>query len=70
MEDYEYFNTLKNLIAEKGSRMPAGTKAKAEKLLIVPETISKDLTHFTTDPRLMLEHRGKIARMIEYLVDL
>ncbi len=70
MEDYEYFNMLKNLIAEKSSKMPAGTKAKAEKLLIVPEAISKDLTHFTTDPRLMLEHRNKIARMIEYLFNL
>jgi hypothetical protein len=29
--------------------------------------ISQDLTHFTDDPRLMLEHRARVARMIERL---
>jgi len=67
MEDYEYFYMLKNLITEKSAKIPADLKTRAERLLIVPEAISKDMTHFTTDPRLMLEHRDKIARMIERL---
>ena len=68
MEDYEYFWLLDQAVqkAEK-----AGTHrellAEARALLKVPEEISKDLTHFTTDPRLMLAHRDKIARMIEQL---
>jgi len=33
----------------------------------VPSDVSKDLTHFTTDPRVMLEHRDRVARMIERL---
>ncbi len=68
MEDYEYFWLLDQAVqkAEK-----AGTHrdllAEARGLLKVPEEISKDLTHFTTDPRLILAHRDKIARMIERL---
>ncbi len=68
MEDYEYFWLLDQAVkkAEK-----AGTHrellAEARGLLKVPEEISKDLTHFTTDPRLKLAHRDKVARMIERL---
>ena len=68
MEDYEYFWLLDQAVrkAEK-----AGTHrellAEARGLLKVPEEISKDLTHFTTDPRLLLAHRDKVARMIERL---
>lgn len=41
--------------------------AEAETLLVVPESVSKVLTHFTTDPRPLLEHRDRVARMIERL---
>lgn len=33
----------------------------------VPGEVSQDLTHFTTDPRRLLEHRDRMARMIERL---
>jgi hypothetical protein len=29
--------------------------------------VSQDTTHFTTDPRLMLAYRERVARMIERL---
>ena len=41
--------------------------AEARQLLTVPPTVSQNLTHFTTDPRPILEHRDKVARMIERL---
>jgi hypothetical protein len=68
MEDYEYFWLLEREMkrVESLKREPALTR-EAQGLLLVPEAISKDLTHFTTDPRPMLEHRNKVARMIEKL---
>jgi hypothetical protein len=35
--------------------------------LKVPNGVSQDLTHFTTDPRVMLDHRDRVARLIERL---
>jgi hypothetical protein len=68
MEDYEYFwlldREVQRLEVAKGD---AGLIAEGKRLLVVPPEVSKDLTHFTTDPRPMLEHRDKIARMIERL---
>ncbi len=68
MEDYEYFWLLKHAIerAEQNGTQKELTRA-ARELLSIPEEISKDLTHFTTDPRLMLNHRDRVARMIEQL---
>ena len=40
---------------------------QARELLKVPNEVSQDLTHFTTDPRVMLAHRDRVARMIERL---
>jgi hypothetical protein len=68
MEDYEYFwllqQEVERVAAAKGET--AAVK-KARKLLKVPDDISKDTKHFTTDPRLLLQHRDRIARMIERL---
>ncbi|OGV58568.1 MAG: hypothetical protein A2283_00530 [Lentisphaerae bacterium RIFOXYA12_FULL_48_11] len=67
MDDYEYFYMLKQQIER--ARGKAGKKliAEAEKLLVVPENISKDTTHFTFDIRPVMEQRRKIAGMIEKL---
>lgn len=65
IEDYEYLWTLKQLLKrvhEKGQSAP-----QAEQLLIVPDHLSQDLTHFTVDPRKIIEHRAHIAAMIEKL---
>lgn len=79
MEDYEYFwlldqqvKRLERMTREASNRGRPNREterllAEAKQLLVVPEAISKDLTHFTNDPRLMLEHRDKLARMIETL---
>ena len=40
---------------------------QARELLRVPGEISKDTTHFTTDPRVMLQYRDRVAQMIERL---
>jgi len=40
---------------------------QARGLLKVPNDVSEDLTHFTTDPRKMLIHRDRVARLIERL---
>ena len=39
---------------------------EARRLLVIPED-STDLTHFTADPRPLLTHWDRIARMIEQL---
>ena len=68
MEDYEYFWLLQREV-ERARKIPAAANdvREAEALLIVPKEISTDLTHFTTDPRLMMNHRDHMARMIERL---
>ncbi|MDW8290863.1 MAG: DUF4091 domain-containing protein, partial [Armatimonadota bacterium] len=67
VEDYEYFVILQRLVERTRGKAPAALLAEAEKLLQVPAHISQDLTNFTKDPRPLLEHRRKIARMIERL---
>jgi hypothetical protein len=68
MEDYEYFWLLqaaaKHELAWHGD---TELLKQAHELLKVPNDVSQDLTHFTTDPRLMLAHRDRVARMIECL---
>ena len=68
MEDYEYFWFLQREV-ERVATLKGGTQLvqEARQPLRVPDEISKDLVHFTTDPRLMLQHRECIARMIERL---
>jgi len=68
MEDYEYFWLLQQQIEHlRDSKGKAALLAEARQLLQIPTAISRDLTHFTDDPRLMLEHRARVARMIERL---
>jgi hypothetical protein len=65
MEDYEYLWLLQQEIQRlepKARARAAVDKAKA--LLVVPAAVSQDLTHFTTDPRILLRHRDQVARMI------
>jgi Glycoside hydrolase 123, catalytic domain len=68
MEDYEYFWLLREAVASaREKRGQEDWVKQADGLLTVPAEISRDLKHFTTDPRAMLEHRDRIARMIERL---
>jgi hypothetical protein len=68
LEDYEYFWLLDQEVKRVATlNRQSDLVAEAKRLLVVPETVSKDLTHFTTDPRLLLEHRDQVARMVERL---
>ena len=60
VEDYEYFALLRELLKSKPD-------AAAEALLKAPASVFTDMTHFSTDPTPLLEHREKLARAIERL---
>ena len=68
MEDYEYFWMLQQASQrELVRRGETDLYQQACELLKVPNEVSQDLTHFTTDPRVMLAYRDRVARMIERL---
>jgi len=68
MEDYEYLWLLQQAIQRLQSAKGQSELVKqATGLLKVPADVSEDLTHFTTDPRPILEHRDRVAKMIERL---
>jgi hypothetical protein len=67
VEDYEYFWKLQSEWNRVSSSAPVELQRTVPELLEVPREISRDLTHFTTDPRVLLIHREKMARMIERL---
>lgn len=68
MEDYEYLWLLQQA-AQRELLWRGETELyrQARELLRVPAEVSGDLTHFTTDPRLILAHRDRVAKMIERL---
>lgn len=68
MEDYEYLWLLQQA-AQRELAWHGETELyqQARELLKVPAEVSQDLTHFTTDPRLVLAHRDRVARLIERL---
>jgi hypothetical protein len=69
IEDYEYLWTLRETIARaKPLAKTAAQKtliAHAEKLLTVPDGISRTLTQFTNSPAPILKQRNEIAKAIE-----
>ncbi|MGO8925982.1 MAG: DUF4091 domain-containing protein [Limisphaerales bacterium] len=68
MEDYEYFWLLRQAATQELLWHGETELLKqARELLKVPSEVSEDLTHFTADPRLILFHRDRVARMIERL---
>ncbi|HID78296.1 MAG TPA: DUF4091 domain-containing protein [Planctomycetaceae bacterium] len=68
IEDFEYLWLLRELIHEKRSRLSAGQLNRYQRLLEVPESITKDMTTFTTDPEPILARRAAVARAIEELL--
>ena len=68
MEDYEYFWLLQQAMQRELVRHgDTDLYRQARGLLKVPNEVSEDLTHFTSDPRTMLIHRDRVARLIERL---
>lgn len=72
IEDYEYLTLLSGLI-ERAEALPEAQRpdetllAQARELASVPPAISEDMTHFTKDPRVLLERREAVGDMIERL---
>jgi hypothetical protein len=68
MEDYEYLWLLRQAV-EHAELLKVNPELvqQARSLLTIPSQVSQDLTHFTRDPRPLLEHRDRVARMIERL---
>ena len=60
----QWGNELKGRLEQQLTGYSAAALAR---FLKVPNDVSQDLTHFTTDPRLMLAHREHVAQMIERL---
>jgi hypothetical protein len=74
IEDYEYFWLLRDLVEKAKKRaIVAGEKSdlieRGEKLLSIPDSITRDQTHFTKDPLELYQYREKVARAIETLSD-
>jgi len=68
MEDYEYLWLLQQAMAKnRDSGKHASLIREAAEVLRVPADISRDTRSFTTDPRLILAHRDRVARLIERL---
>ncbi|MBE0537027.1 MAG: DUF4091 domain-containing protein, partial [Phycisphaerae bacterium] len=67
IEDYEYLAMLKRLIAGNKARLSAAQVSEFESLLEVPESITRSMTEFTTDPAPIEARRRQIARAIERL---
>ncbi|MEE8451782.1 MAG: glycoside hydrolase domain-containing protein [Thermoguttaceae bacterium] len=65
IEDYEYLYMLRDLLQKRGKELSAEQRGKFEALLEVPESITRDMTTFTTDPTPIYERRAAIAEAIE-----
>lgn len=68
IEDYDYLALLKSLLKKYAKTLPAQKLAEYEKLLIVPDSISKSLTDFSFNTLYILRRRIKIAMAIEEII--
>jgi Glycoside hydrolase 123, catalytic domain/Glycoside hydrolase 123 N-terminal domain len=67
VEDWETLYILRELISQKRDKLTPDEIKQYESLLKVPESITVDLTHFSTDPEPIYTQREKIAHAIEAL---
>ncbi len=65
IEDYEYLAMLRRALANKN--IAPARRATLEKLLIVPNEISKDATTFTRDPAPIESRRAELAAALSSL---
>ena len=68
IEDYEYMVMLRELLKAKRRSLLPPMHEKLTRLLDVPKDITTDMTHFTTDPAPIEEHRNAVAEAIELLM--
>ena len=69
VEDYEYLHLLRELLEAKSDSLPAAKRIELQELLEVPESITKDMTTFTTHSRPIYKQRQAIAEEIEKLAN-
>ena len=67
VEDYEYLNLLRELLAAVRAKLPAAEIARYETLLKVPASITSDMTTFAKEPSAIYARRAEIAAAIELL---
>jgi len=68
IEDYEYLYLLRELLNQRRADLAPEKIEACEALLKVPESITKDMTTFSTDPEPIYARRRAIAEAIEQLV--
>lgn len=64
IEDYEYMCILEKLM-KVASKKQASLVKEAKQLLQIPKSIYTDEKTYNKDPQVLLEHRQKIAELIE-----
>ena len=64
IEDYEYMCILEKLM-KVASKKQASLVKEARQLLQIPKSIYTDEKTYNKDPQVLLEHRQKIAELIE-----
>lgn len=69
VEDYEMFVILENLLKEKGNTLSQEEKEQYENLLDF-SSLTKDMTHFTSNPQDVLNRRQEIMNAIVELIRL
>jgi len=67
IEDYEYLTILRAKLNQRRTTLSAEKVQEYEKLLEVPENITKSMTEFTPDGGPIETRRHQIARAIEEL---
>jgi hypothetical protein len=65
IEDYEYFASLRRLLAEKGGKLSAAERKQVEECLGVDPAVVRDFTQFTKQLGPLYGQREKLARLIE-----
>ena len=68
IEDYELLVKLESALASARERGASQSLTEeAEVLLGIPPEVCRDLTHYTQDPRVILDARNRVGEMIEKL---
>jgi len=69
IEDWEYLYLLGQLLATRRANLADEQVKRYEALLEVPDSVTKDMTTFATDPAPIYARRAEVAEAIEQLVE-
>ncbi|MBN2025075.1 MAG: DUF4091 domain-containing protein [Pirellulales bacterium] len=67
VEDYEFLYRLRELLESRRGGLPADEAVRIESLLTDLDSITRDMTTFTTDPEPIYQRRAAVAEAIEKL---